>query len=123
MLNLDTHMVIFALEGALTSREEAILSRDPSWAISAIVLWEIRKLVSLGRVKRDLDHPEMEEFLSKITIFPLDQKVCLGLKRLDFKSDPADEIIAATSLVYDIPLVTRDRKLRRSKTVPLARSV
>ena len=40
--------------------------------------------------------------------------------RLDFESDPADELIAATSLAYGIPLLTRDRKLLRSKIVPLA---
>lgn len=36
-------------------------------------------------------------------------------------SDPADELIAATSLVHNVPLLTRDAKLRRSKVVPLAR--
>ncbi len=39
-------------------------------------------------------------------------------KKLDFKSDPADELIAATSIVYQVPLVTRDKKMRRSKLVP-----
>jgi len=40
--------------------------------------------------------------------------------RLDVQSDPADELIAATSLVHNVPLVTRDRTLRRSRQVPLA---
>jgi len=39
---------------------------------------------------------------------------------LDFDSDPADEIIAATSVVHRVPLVTRDRTIRRSKLVPIA---
>jgi PIN domain nuclease of toxin-antitoxin system len=34
-------------------------------------------------------------------------------------SDPADEIIAATGLAHKISLSTRDKKLRRSKIVPL----
>ena len=33
---------------------------------------------------------------------------------------PADEIISATSLVHRVPLLTRDRKMRRSKLVPTA---
>ena len=37
------------------------------------------------------------------------------------KNDPADEIIAATSVVHRVPLVTRDRRIRRSKLVPLAK--
>jgi PIN domain nuclease of toxin-antitoxin system len=41
---------------------------------------------------------------------------------LDFKGDPADEIIAATSIVHGVSLVTRDRVLRRSRRVPLART-
>ena len=34
--------------------------------------------------------------------------------------DPADELIAATSIVHGVPLLTRDRQIRRSKLVPLA---
>jgi PIN domain nuclease of toxin-antitoxin system len=40
--------------------------------------------------------------------------------QLDIQSDPADEIIAATSVVEEIPLLTRDKKLLKSKMVPLA---
>jgi predicted nucleic acid-binding protein len=32
-----------------------------------------------------------------------------------FTGDPADRIIAATALVFDLPLLTRDRKLREMK--------
>ena len=41
--------------------------------------------------------------------------------RLDIDSDPADELIAATSIVHKVPLLTRDRVLLRSKQIPLAR--
>jgi PIN domain nuclease of toxin-antitoxin system len=41
--------------------------------------------------------------------------------RLDVNGDPADEIIAATSLLHSVPLLTRDRVLLKSKRVPLAR--
>ena len=37
------------------------------------------------------------------------------------RGGPADEIIAATSLVHRVPLVTRDRRLEASRVVPLAR--
>ena len=40
--------------------------------------------------------------------------------RHDFKGDPADELIAATSVVHDVPLLTRDSVMRQSKIVPLA---
>ena len=54
-------------------------------------------------------------------IWPLDVAVCRMSTELDFSSDPADELIAATSIVHRVPLVTRDKKIRRSKLVPIAR--
>jgi PIN domain nuclease of toxin-antitoxin system len=41
--------------------------------------------------------------------------------RLDVPGDPADELIAAPSLVHRVPLLTPERALRRSRLVPLAR--
>ncbi len=119
MLNLDTHIVLHALAGSLTRREEALLRREP-WSISAIVLWEIAKLTQLGRIAVDPDDPDLTRALSRIQVWPLELDVCRALRGLDVSGDPADEIIAATSLVHRVPLVTRDRRLRRSKVVPLA---
>jgi PIN domain nuclease of toxin-antitoxin system len=119
MLNLDTHVLVYALAGELTPREEALLRAD-SWSISAIVLWEIGKLAELGRIEVDLDDAELGRTLTRIHIWPLTFDVCRAIRRLDLRSDPADEIIAATSLVHRVPLVTRDARLRRSRLVPLA---
>jgi PIN domain nuclease of toxin-antitoxin system len=58
--------------------------------------------------------------LARIQTWPLTLDICRSIKSLDFDSDPADEIIAATSLVHQVPLLTRDRKMRRSKLVPIA---
>jgi PIN domain nuclease of toxin-antitoxin system len=55
MLNLDTHVLLYALTDDLTLRERALLSNE-TWSISAIVLWEIAKLSELGRIEVDLDH-------------------------------------------------------------------
>jgi PIN domain nuclease of toxin-antitoxin system len=119
MLNLDTHVLIHAMTGEITSREGRIL-RATGWGISAIVLWELAKLSELRRIEIDLDDPELDRFLANVHVWPLTLEVVRALRRLDFQSDPADEIIAATSLVHRVPLVTRDRKLLKSKVVPLA---
>ena len=119
MLNLDTHILLLALTGDLSRQESGLLSRDV-WSISAIVLWEIEKLAELGRIEADLDDPALLRVLSRIHLWPLDIDVCRAIRRLDFDSDPADELIAATSLVHRVPLVTRDRRIRRSRLVPLA---
>ena len=119
MLNLDTHVLVYALSGGLSAAEAKVLSRD-SWSISAIVLWEISKLAQLGRIEVDLDGAEMIRVLSRLHTWPITLEICREIHRLDFRSDPADELIAATSVVHRVPLVTRDRKIRRSRRVPLA---
>ena len=119
MLNLDTHVLIYALTDDLTPRERDLLSNE-TWSISAIVLWEIAKLSELGRIELDLDHPQLARALARIDTWPLTLDICRSIKALDFDSDPADEIIAATSVVHRVPLLTRDRRMRRSKLVPIA---
>lgn len=39
MLNLDTHILVFALNGNLRPSEQTLLARH-RWSVSAIVLWE-----------------------------------------------------------------------------------
>ena len=119
MLNLDTHILIHALTGSLRSSERAALEGE-RWGISAIVLWELAWLQEHGRIELDFDSPEFQRVLSRVHIWPLDLKVCRQATRLDFNSDPADQLIAATSIVYSVPLLTRDRKIRKSALVPLA---
>jgi PIN domain nuclease of toxin-antitoxin system len=120
MLNLDTHVLLFALAGELTAGERRLLSAD-TWSISAIVLWEIAKLAQLGRIELDVDDAELGRALARIHTWPLTLEVCRQIRSLDFRGDPADEIIAATSVFHGVPLVTRDRQIRRSRVTPLAR--
>ena len=119
MLNLDTHILIYALRGELRSREQDLLARE-RWSVSAIVLWEMAKLVQLGRIEMNLEDREVTGVLNRVHVWPIDLAVALASTRLDFKGDPADELIAATSIVHRIPLVTRDSVIRGSEIVPLA---
>lgn len=119
MLNLDTHVLLHALAGELTRREAGLLAREP-WSITAIALWEITKLAELGRIEVDLEDAELARILHRIHVWPLTLDICRGIRQLDFRGDPADEMIAATSLVHNVPLVTRDRRILRSRRVPLA---
>lgn len=119
MINLDTHILIFAIAGGLWPLEESLLARS-RWSISAIVLWEVAKLAQLGRVDVDLDDRKVVRVLNRIHLWPIDLEVALTSTRLDFRGDPADEIIAATSIVHGIPLLTRGREINGSNIVPLA---
>ena len=119
MLNLDTHILILAVGGELRPSEKTLLARS-RWSVSSIVLWELAKLVQLDRVDIDLDDRDVVRALNRLHVWPIDLAVARASTRLDFVSDPADEIIAATSIVHNVPLLTRDRVILSSKVVPLA---
>ena len=67
MLNLDTHVLLYAVTDALRLRETRLLSAD-RWSVSAIVLWEIAKLSQLGRIAIDLDDPEVVRVLARVHV-------------------------------------------------------
>lgn len=119
MLNLDTHVLIHALRGELRSRERELLSAN-AWGVAAIVLWELAELARLGSIEIDFDDPEVDAVLAGLHVWPLDLAVARASTELDFEGDPADELIAATSVVHGVPLLTRDGRIRSSKRVPLA---
>lgn len=119
MVNLDTHVLVFALSGQLRPEEQKVLSAN-RWGISAIVLWELAFLVKRGRIDLDLEAADFRRIFGQMTVWPIDLQVAMAATRLDFEKDPADVLIAATSVVYRVPLVTRDREIRTSALVPLA---
>lgn len=71
-----------------------------------------------GRIRYGLDYPPLASSLRQLVIWPITPEVCLNLRALDFESDPADKLIAATSLTHQVPLVTRDSRIRASRVVP-----
>ena len=77
-------------------------------------------MVDLGRLDMGLDDRGVQRILAHLHVWPIDLEITRTSTRLDFRGDPADEIIGATSVVHYIPLLTRDRTIRRSKLVPLA---
>ena len=119
MLNLDTHILLHALAGSLRPTEQTLLAAN-RWSISGIVLWEIAKLAQLGRIALDLGDVEVVRALARVHVWPITREIAHTSTALDVDGDPADELIAATSLVHNVPLITRDRRLLRSRQIPLA---
>ena len=107
------------MEDRLRPSEARVLA-DDAWAISDIVLWELASLTRRGEIAPILDLPRFNRRLREITVWPITREVAKAVLSLDFRSDPADQIIAATSIAHDIPLLTRDTKILGSKIVPLA---
>jgi PIN domain nuclease of toxin-antitoxin system len=68
--------------------------------MSAIVLWEIANSPSWAASSSIWTTPNWDRTLTRIQTWPLTLDICCSIKSLYFDSDPADEIIAATSLVH-----------------------
>jgi hypothetical protein len=62
-------------------------------------LCNLAKLVHLARVELDLDDAVVVRTLSGIHVWPIDLAVSRASTQLDFKGDPADELIAANACV------------------------
>jgi PIN domain nuclease of toxin-antitoxin system len=112
--------VLVALFTGDVSEEEFSCAVSQPLAISDIFLWELAMLVRRNRLKMDLGGPEFRVWMRNLTVLPITLEIARNSTQLDFSSDPADEIVAATSVVENIPLLTRDRRIRKSRIVPFA---
>ena len=119
MLNLDTHILVALVTGDVGDEEYRCVV-DQRLAVSGIVFWELAKLIQKRRLMMDLDGSDFRAWVRNLTVFPITLEIARKSTQLDFSSDPADEIIAATSIVEKVPLLTRDQRIRRSRMVPLA---
>ena len=90
--------------------------------MSDISLWEIAMLTKSGRLIIDTSYSEYIELLLSlfgIQVNPITPEIAKISVEFDdsVNHDPADRIIAATSLVEDAPLVTADRNLIKAKII------
>ena len=92
--------------------------------ISAISLWEAQMLVSRKRlILSEPFAPWIQRMAASdvVTVLPLDIEVVVSLHALPatFHGDPADRLIVATARTHALVLATKDRKIRRSRLVPI----
>lgn len=128
MILLDTHVVVWLSydHGRLSAKAQAAIkearARERGVAISAMTLIEVAMLSSYGRIQLS---PDLDTFLSDIeqrfVVLPVTAKIALQAFELpaNYPKDPADRIIGATALVEDIPLVSADNEIRRSRAIPV----
>lgn len=120
-LLLDTHVWLWKLndDPALPRRLSHFLDGASAtcW-LSPISLWEVSMLVRKNRIRVT---PDAAGFMRRaLDLFPLREasvtfEVAERADKLVSIGDPADTLIAATAMTYDLTLVTVDRRLSRVK--------
>ena len=126
----DTHALIWYLDvpsrlsaNAVAALDGATASGNPIF-ISAISVVEIVYLVDKGRLSTstlDRLYSTLNSEDSAIAVVPVDLAVArtVHLVSRDVVPDMPDRIIAATSLNLDLPLVTKDAKIRAANVTTI----
>ena len=128
-LLLDTHFWIWwltavsPLKPAERNALDAIADAG-GICLAAISLWEAQLLHSKQRLELPLPFSEWLTRATEsrvLTVLPLNRDVVIALDTLParFHGDPADRLIVATARTHGMPLATRDRVIRRSRTTKL----
>jgi PIN domain nuclease of toxin-antitoxin system len=127
LILLDTHVVIWLAQDyqrisrAAQSKIEDARQKDRGLAISDVSFLEIAQLASHGSINLI---PNAETVLTEIerrfVVLPITANIVLQAFKLpaSYPKDPADRIIGATALIEDMPLLTADREIRKSRAVP-----
>ena len=124
MILLDTHVFVWwaGSTGKLSSRARRAVEKNPRKVLSDISLWEVAKLVSLGRLQLDRDvQAWLDQALDEtgLEVVCIDASIAARSTRIGarFHGDPADQLIAATAIELGATLITADRNLLDSPAV------
>ena len=120
MIILDTHAWIWWTNESTNLSTTAMDAIDESniIGIAAISCWEVAMLVSKGRIGFSMDVQiwiDLALQRPKVKLLPLTPEIAVLSTRLpgQFHGDPADRLIAASSLVHKAPLVSKDEKIQQ----------
>ena len=128
MIILDTHIWVWWVQSdkRLSSKHSAVIKENEfdGLGVSAFSLWEVALATRLNRLLLPLP---VEDWLTRalaypnVQLLPLTSRIAVESTQLpgDFHKDPADQIIVATSRVYDCPLMTYDDKILKYPHVKL----
>ena len=123
---LDTHVWIQrALGEPLPPLTDQTLTRHAeTLAIADISLWEVAKLVELGRLELSIPLAEFFQLAisPELTVLPVTPAIAERVTVLEasgFHKDPADQLIVATALVHGLRLISADTRIGQWRGVPM----
>jgi PIN domain nuclease of toxin-antitoxin system len=129
MVLLDTHVWVWWMFGQkdLPANQRAQLTalagKQPP-LLSDVSLWEVQMMYSRKRLPLQIPFEHWLHAATRpevVQLVRLTPAIAIKLSQLPntFYGDPVDRIIVATALVHEVPLFTHDRKIQRSRVVPL----
>ena len=123
---IDTHIFIWFLDKnkkLKTSHLEILLNKEHTFVFSAIVLAEIKYLISLKRITVDFE--KVIDYLAEAEsciIYPVDEDIVENMpERLNIH----DALIVATGIVYknilreDVKILTEDEEIIKTAILPV----
>ncbi len=117
-LLLDTHVILWSAaepERFPQNVAEELENESNELWFSPISIWEILLLAEKRRIILEPDHEKsIRKVLQELPLREavINHEVAIQSRFIDLPhQDPADRFLAATAMVYDLTLVTADRRL------------
>jgi PIN domain nuclease of toxin-antitoxin system len=117
MLLLDTHILLWWINGSLEKLPGHLLARieeAESLAISAISCFEIEWLARHGRIELEIS---LDEWFSSIfsetgiICMPVSGEIArLAASLPEHHKDPQDRLIIATAIIHNSPVISADKQ-------------
>jgi PIN domain nuclease of toxin-antitoxin system len=114
-LLLDTHIWLWLLDDPARlgrrTQQELGDERNELW-LSPISTWEALTLHRKGKIHMSSDVAAwLTDAISGTKLAPFTHEVALAGRQFPLDLDPTDRILSATASVFDLTLVTADRRL------------
>ncbi len=120
MIILDTHAWLWWTNESTNLSPDAYTAIEQAemLGIPAICCWEIAMLVAKSRIGLSMDVQAWIDIALQrpnVRLLSLTPEIAVLATRLpgDFHGDPADQLIVATSLTFQAPLISKDRKIQQ----------
>lgn len=117
-VSLDADVLADAVSDRLSEREKAVIDSSEI-VVSPLAIRKLASLIRRGRVRDlDIDDPRLDALVDGADLVQITPDMAERAVQLGLRSGPADEIIAATSILLEAPLLTRDQHLTAVDDVP-----